>query len=115
MRFSNIQVLWSTVRGINIGEELFDKIEQSHDFTSVRVEAWDSTKDLEEMTLSELHELIDERIRLLGKYRYDSIGVVGKSFGSQLALTSKHEAGILRGVQHQVLDKTMWKNGDLPC
>lgn len=47
------------------------------------------------MTLSELHELIDERIRLLEEYGCESIGVVGKSFGGQLAITSRPEVNFL--------------------
>lgn len=83
------------VPGITSGTELFDMIEPSLSFTSVRVETWDSAEDLEEITLSELHELIDERIRLLEEVGCKSIGVVGKSFGGQLALTSKPEANFL--------------------
>ena len=83
------------VPGITSGEELFDMLEHSLDFSSVRVETWNGSEDLEEMTLSELHELIDERIRLLEEYGCESIGVVGKSFGGQLALTSRPEVDFL--------------------
>ena len=83
------------VPGISSGAELFDMLEHSLNFSSVRVEAWNDAEDLEEMNLSNLHELIDESIRLLKENGCESIGIVGKSFGGQLALTSRPEVDFM--------------------
>lgn len=61
----------------------------------MRVKAWDDADDLEEMNISELHELINESIRLLEENGCESIGLVGKSFGGQLALTSRSEVDFI--------------------
>ncbi len=53
-------------------------------FSVVRIDAWEDTEELGEMTLEEVHQLIDESRELLD---CESLGILGKSFGGQLALT----------------------------
>lgn len=60
--------------------------------------------------------MINERIKLLEEDGWESIGGVGKSFGGQLALTSRPILiSWFSGLQQKVLDKTRWKDEDLPC
>ena len=66
------------VPGISSRPDLFDKLEQSLDFSSVRVEAWGGADNLEVMNLSELPELLDESIILLEEHGCESIGIVRK-------------------------------------
>lgn len=67
----------------------FDEVigELSDDYSVVRVNAWEDAKDLEEMNLKDLHDLIDEAYESLSSEGCESISVLGKSFGGQLALT----------------------------
>lgn len=53
----------------------------------VRIDAWDDARDLEEMNLRDLHEILDDAIEELENSGHDQIHVLGKSFGGQLALT----------------------------
>lgn len=67
----------------------FDEVveEVSNEYSVVRINAWEDAEDLEEMTLKDLHDLIDEACELLSNNGCESISVLGKSFGGQLALT----------------------------
>jgi len=47
------------------------------------------------MSLSELHSLIDECIKLLANQRCKTIGLIGKSFGGQLVLTARPDIEFL--------------------
>lgn len=60
---------------------------QKEDYSVVRVSGWEDAEDLEDLTLADLHQLIDEAIKMLTNQGCEFIGVIGKSFGGQLALT----------------------------
>ncbi|WEL22891.1 alpha/beta fold hydrolase [Candidatus Nanohalovita haloferacivicina] len=67
----------------------FDEVveEMSEYCRVVRVDTWDDARDLEELTLKDLHQQIDEAINRLTESGCERIHVIGKSFGGQLALT----------------------------
>ncbi|MFO7793811.1 MAG: alpha/beta hydrolase [Candidatus Nanohaloarchaea archaeon] len=67
----------------------FDEVveEVSDDYSIVRINGWEDTEDLEKMTLKDLHDLIDEGCELLSSNGCESISILSKSFGGQLALT----------------------------
>lgn len=67
----------------------FDEVvkEMSEYCRVVRADTWDDARDLEEMTLKDLHQQIDEAVNRLRESGCERIHVVGKSFGGQLALT----------------------------
>jgi len=67
----------------------FDEVveEVSESYSIVRLTGWEGAEDLEEITLKDLHDLIDEACELLSSNGYESISVLGKSFGGQLSLT----------------------------
>ena len=79
------------IPGINSGPfgSPFDEVveELSDDYSFVRINAWEDAEDLEEITLKDLHDLIGEVCELLRSNGCESISVLGKSFGGQLALT----------------------------
>ena len=66
-------------------EEVVEEL--SDDCSIVRINAWEGAEDLEKMELKDLHDLIDEACELLRNNGCESISVLGKSFGGQLALT----------------------------
>lgn len=57
------------------------------DFSVARLDQWESSEDLEDMTLEDLHHLIERTVDALEEHGCNYIGVLGKSFGGQLALT----------------------------
>lgn len=59
-------------------------------FSVVRLNQWSSSEDLEDKTLKDMHDLIDRALEKLDEEGYNYIGVLGKSFGGQLALTYPH-------------------------
>ena len=59
-------------------------------FSVVRLNQWNGSEDLEEKTLNDLYTLIDRALKKLDDEGYNYIGVLGKSFGGQLALTYPH-------------------------
>lgn len=65
----------------------FDEVADGFDGAVVRVDAWEDAGDLEEMTLADLHGLIQEGVSPLENEGCESVTVLGKSFGGQLALT----------------------------
>ena len=65
----------------------FDEVAEGFDGTVVRVDAWDGARDLEEMSLEDLHALVQEGVELLRDKKCEFVAVLGKSFGGQLALT----------------------------
>lgn len=65
----------------------FDEVADGFDGGVVRVDAWDGTGELEEMTLADLHSLVQEGVELLKDDGCEFTAVLGKSFGGQLALT----------------------------
>ncbi len=70
------------------GSPFDEVVEEVSDYYSVvRIDAWEGAKDLEEMNLKDLHDLIGEACELLNSNGCESISVLGKSFGGQLALT----------------------------
>ena len=79
------------IPGISSGPfgSLFDEVvsQVSKDYGIVRINAWNGADDLEKMTLKDLHDLIDEACESLESDGCESISVLGKSFGGQLALT----------------------------
>ena len=56
-------------------------------FSVVRLSQWNSSEDLEDKTLDDLYQLIDRALEKLDEEGYNYVGVLGKSFGGQLALT----------------------------
>ncbi|QKQ98737.1 prolyl oligopeptidase family serine peptidase [Candidatus Nanohaloarchaea archaeon] len=67
----------------------FDEVvdEMSEYCSVVRVDAWDDARDLEDMTLRDLHEIVEGAVERLRDLGCEGIHVLGKSFGGQLALT----------------------------
>ena len=65
----------------------FDEVADGFDGSVVRVDAWDGAADLEEMSLKDLHDLVQEGVDLLRDEGCESVAVLGKSFGGQLVLT----------------------------
>ena len=65
----------------------FDEVADGFDGAVVRVDAWEDAEELEEMTLADLHGLVQEGVGLLKDEGDDSVAVLGKSFGGQLVLT----------------------------
>ena len=67
----------------------FDEVvdEMSDICSVVRVDAWDDARDLEDMTLKDLHEIVEDSVERLRDLGCEEIHVLGKSFGGQLALT----------------------------
>ena len=53
----------------------------------IRINTWDGPKDLEEKTLKQLHQLINEAARKFRENGCEEIKILGKSFGGQLTLT----------------------------
>jgi alpha-beta hydrolase superfamily lysophospholipase len=53
----------------------------------VRIDAWEGAEDLEEMSLNDLHQMIEEACVLLTNNGRESIDVLGKSICGMLALT----------------------------
>ncbi|MEF8880610.1 MAG: YqiA/YcfP family alpha/beta fold hydrolase [Candidatus Nanohaloarchaea archaeon] len=60
------------------------------DFSVVRLNQWSSSEDLDNKTLEDMHGMIDRALKKLDEEGYNYIGVIGKSFGGQLALTYPH-------------------------
>ena len=56
-------------------------------FSVVRLSQWSGSEDLEDRTLDDMYQLIDRALEKLDEEGYNYIGVLGKSFGGQLALT----------------------------
>ena len=65
----------------------FDEVVDGFDGTVVRVNAWNEAADLEEMSLEDLHDLVQKGVGLLRNEGCEFIAVLVKSFGGQLALT----------------------------
>ena len=60
---------------------------KSQGFSVVRLDEWESSEDLKDETLENLHHLMSRGIEALEDHGCNYIGVIGKSFGGQLALT----------------------------
>jgi len=80
------------IPGISSGPygRLFDEVvefaQQEH-YSVVRINAWESAEELEEMTLHDLHDKVTQANQVLQENQCDEITILGKSFGGQIALT----------------------------
>ena len=60
---------------------------KEHGFSVVRLDKWGQMSDLEGKTLEEMHHLVEKAFTALKDNDCNYIGVIGKGFGGQLALT----------------------------
>ena len=61
------------------------------DFYFLRFDLWKSVKELESMTLEEIHQAIDISIKFMQSIGCKRIGFIGKSFGGGILLTYPHK------------------------
>ena len=60
-------------------------------FNFLRFDLWKSMKELETMTLKEIHQAIDTSIKFMHLNGCKRIGFIGKSFGGGVLLTHPHK------------------------
>lgn len=67
-------------------DEVVDYVKDM-EYSVVRLDTWKDAEDLEEKTLKDIYDLVDEAFEALKEQGCDEISVLGKSFGGQIALT----------------------------
>ncbi len=61
-----------------------------NDFEPCLCDFWDNEKELEQLSIEEIHHFLDRKIRFLKKKGYQEIYAIGKSFGGAILLTYHH-------------------------
>jgi len=83
-------ILLPGISGNVLSDERFNKFSQALLNTNIaffRFELWRSEAELEKMTISEIHEFLNDAYSYLKSKGYSKISFVGKSFGGGIILT----------------------------
>lgn len=83
-------ILLPGVSGNATSDYRFDSLSQAltnQGFYVLRFNIWNSAQELEELTFSDVHYVLDQAIGFLKSFGCTKIGAVGKSFGGGVLLT----------------------------